>query len=273
MKAFLEFLLWLFGRKTPTPSSSLPKLTGILMRGDKGDDVRALQTRLHAVGYSDLLIDGDFGEVTDKAVRDFQLKRNLDPDGEVGDMTWGELGKADAAITKPPLLPPSTAKYGEPPPWYKLAEKDIGFRERGTNQGLDVLIKQAGYGANGWQWCKLFVGAKLKVAGYPSQASGMARSVETDPNFTKLSGPALGAIVTMYREPKSSGKGHIFLYDGESSLGIRGIGGNESDMVKRSFHARNRVVGYYWPKTAPPPAKVGPIIVNSSSDILNTKED
>ena len=35
--------------------------------------------------------DGDFGPTTEKAVRDFQTKVNLEPDGEVSTDTWKSL--------------------------------------------------------------------------------------------------------------------------------------------------------------------------------------
>ena len=35
--------------------------------------------------------DGDFGPVTEKAVRDFQTKADLEPDGEIGADTWTAL--------------------------------------------------------------------------------------------------------------------------------------------------------------------------------------
>ena len=35
--------------------------------------------------------DGDFGPATEKAVRYFQTKVNLEPDGEVGADTWASL--------------------------------------------------------------------------------------------------------------------------------------------------------------------------------------
>jgi peptidoglycan hydrolase-like protein with peptidoglycan-binding domain len=35
--------------------------------------------------------DGDFGPATEKAVRSFQAKTALEPDGEIGADTWGRL--------------------------------------------------------------------------------------------------------------------------------------------------------------------------------------
>lgn len=270
----------------PTPpgkTAVLPPLNGkILKRGMPTNDlvlalqkhlVLALQKRLIEIGFKDLIADGEFGEVTQAAVRQFQLHRNLNPDGEVGDLTWAQLVMADAAQVLPPLLPPSETKFGEAPPWYKFAAADIGFHEKGNNQGLDRLIAEAGgVGSNGDPWCAIFINAKVHKAGLPTSGSAMARSFEHNKNFIKLSGPALGAIVTNWRDSPSSGLGHVFFYDGESSSGVRGIGGNESDSVKRSNHARARVVGYYWPKNAPPPTRIGPIPVHGAVDPLNTKE-
>lgn len=257
--------------KLPAPGDAiLPALNRVLASGMDGEDVRALQERLKAIGYTDLNVDGQFGRVTKTAVQAFQASRNLDPDGEVGPMTWAELAKKDAPVNRPPLLPPGAQH--EAPAWYALAEKDIGFKERGNNQGLDRLINEAGgIGQNGDPWCAIFVNAKLRQAGFATSGSAMARSFEHHSNFVKLSGPALGAIVTMWRGSLSSGSGHVYFYDGESKSGIRGIGGNETDQVKRSFHERGRFVGYYWPKSVPLP-NVGPIAVSSSGTVNNTKE-
>lgn len=261
----------------PTPMgkpANLPPLgEKILKRGMPVNDlVVALQKRLVEIGFHDLNPDGDFGEVTQTAVRQFQLHRNLNPDGDVGGMTWAQLTRADAAQILPPLLPPSTEKFGEAPGWYKLAALDIGFHEKGNNQGLEHLLAEAGFGHNGDAWCSIFAGAKVRKAGFPNTMNAMARSYEKNKNFIKLSGPALGCIVTMWRVSPHDGQGHVFFYDGESAAGIRGIGGNESDGVKRSMHERARVVGYYWPATAPLPARIGPIPINGAADPLNTKE-
>lgn len=250
----------------------VPPLSRVLSDGMSGDEVTALQTRLHALGYADLNIDGEYGPVTKTAVKRFQASRNLDPDGQVGDLTWAELFKPDASATLPPLLPPSTEKHGEAPEWYRLAEKEIGFHEVGDNGGLDrFILENGGIGQNGDPWCAIFVNAKVHVAGFPTSGSAMARSFENNINFVKLEAPALGCIVTMWRGSPNGGQGHVFMYDGENAAGIRGIGANEQDQVKRSFHDRKRIKGYFWPATAPTP-KLGVISVNSSGVVVNTKE-
>jgi uncharacterized protein (TIGR02594 family) len=251
-------LAGLFGSK-PKPLA----LSRTLKRGDMGSEVEALQGRLHQLGFSDLNIDGDYGELTEDAVRSFQVARNIQPSGIVDAITLRELNSAATATAQPPLLPPPSTKHGVAPPWYPLAEADIGFHEVGVNRGIERLIAESGnIGQLGDPYCAIGANAKLKKSGNVTSGSAMARSFENSANFIKLSGPALGAITTMWRESKGSGKGHVFFYDGESDKGVRGIGYNEEDGVRRSFHDRGRIVGYYWPKSYPMPV-VGPIHVNS----------
>ena len=50
----------------------------------RGDDVRALQRQLNAMGFDAGREDGIFGERTDRAVREFQRNVGRDPDGIVG---------------------------------------------------------------------------------------------------------------------------------------------------------------------------------------------
>jgi TolB protein len=58
----------------------------------RGPDVVALQARLLELGYSELAsADGDFGPLTDQAVRRFQQDSNLVVDGIVGPQTWSAL--------------------------------------------------------------------------------------------------------------------------------------------------------------------------------------
>ena len=64
-----------------------------LRKGDKGDDVKALQILLIGYGYScgSYGVDGSFGSATDKAVRAYQKDKGLSVDGVVGPKTWAML--------------------------------------------------------------------------------------------------------------------------------------------------------------------------------------
>ncbi|MGI9383230.1 MAG: peptidoglycan-binding domain-containing protein [Methyloligellaceae bacterium] len=80
-----------------------------LKLGSKGKAVRELQTLL-----GNLLADGDFGPVTEHAVREFQRKHGLTDDGVVGPKTWGILNAPrPAPVPQPvPALAPEPAN-----PW------------------------------------------------------------------------------------------------------------------------------------------------------------
>ncbi len=66
--------------------------------GSSGNDVRKLQEALNKKGYG-LTVDGEFGEKTRNAVRDYQRKNNLTVDGIVGENTWSSLIKKQSKNT------------------------------------------------------------------------------------------------------------------------------------------------------------------------------
>ena len=70
----------------PAPAAK-PRLVGMLKRGSTGANVRYLQTALGG-----LKVDGQFGPITDRAVRAFQSAKGLKVDGIVGPITWAALG-------------------------------------------------------------------------------------------------------------------------------------------------------------------------------------
>ncbi len=63
----------------------------LLRYGARGTAVYYLQLALRRAGYRNLALDGIFGARTAEAVRDFQRKNGLSPDGAVGTRTWGKL--------------------------------------------------------------------------------------------------------------------------------------------------------------------------------------
>ena len=75
----------------------------VLENGMSGADVKELQTDLIRLGY-DLGkwgADGDFGDATEEAVRQFQRDKKLTVDGEVGKATVAALEKALVKLEKP----------------------------------------------------------------------------------------------------------------------------------------------------------------------------
>lgn len=70
--------------------------------GDEGENVRQVQQVLHDLGFKNgsnrkgLLVDGDFGQVTDKRVREYQQQHDLIVDGIAGKQTAGHMGLLDS---------------------------------------------------------------------------------------------------------------------------------------------------------------------------------
>lgn len=90
---------------TALDNDGFPADTGwhpTLRRGDKGEDVKLMQTLLARAGYSlgPCGVDGDFGRDTEKAVRLFQSDHKLSVDGVCGPMTWDALQNSTAVKQK-----------------------------------------------------------------------------------------------------------------------------------------------------------------------------
>jgi cell wall-associated NlpC family hydrolase len=64
---------------------------GLLQSGDRGEDVRRMQRRLHVHGLDPGPADGVFGPRTEKAVRAFQKAKRLEVDGIIGPKTTRAL--------------------------------------------------------------------------------------------------------------------------------------------------------------------------------------
>jgi peptidoglycan hydrolase-like protein with peptidoglycan-binding domain len=80
-----------------------------LDRGDSGADVRMLQRQLNVILDEDLDEDGEFGSLTEKAVKKFQQEHDHKPDGTVGPKQLREIEKLFAEAKQeradaPPVL-------------------------------------------------------------------------------------------------------------------------------------------------------------------------
>ena len=82
---------------TSTSTTTTTTTKNYLTVGDKGSNVKSLQTKLNKVGYK-LTVDGIYGDNTLKAVKSFQTKykKELEVDGVAGKNT---ISKLDSVIT------------------------------------------------------------------------------------------------------------------------------------------------------------------------------
>ncbi|AMR06530.1 peptidoglycan-binding domain-containing protein [Bacillus thuringiensis] len=97
------------GGSFPCPSQNRPTLR----IGSTGHWVVKLQEFLQKFGYYSGRIDGQFGPVTDRAVRNYQSNRRLLPDGIVGPKTWCQLEQDGFSGGSGPI-PPSCPSQNRP---------------------------------------------------------------------------------------------------------------------------------------------------------------
>jgi len=82
--------------KPPAPAPApapAPGSTMVLRKGSVGSLVTSLQAALKAHGFTDVLVDGDFGGQTEVGVRAFQRLAGIGVDGVVGKDTWPALAR------------------------------------------------------------------------------------------------------------------------------------------------------------------------------------
>lgn len=73
------------------PLISAPAYPGQQKRGSSGPAVKSIQEALARKGYYAGAIDGNFGALTETAVKQFQKENGLQVDGSVGKETWNKL--------------------------------------------------------------------------------------------------------------------------------------------------------------------------------------
>lgn len=90
----------------PVSASGKPTLSGLVKIGSTGEVVKYIQSVLG------ITVDGQFGPITDKAVKDFQLANGLKSDGIVGPLTFAKLDAPTVITPKPapPIAPVSTGR-------------------------------------------------------------------------------------------------------------------------------------------------------------------
>ena len=134
---------------SPTPTMAVPSVS--LKNGDKGDDVKLLQTRLKDLGYYKSKVDGKMGKGTVNALKEFQKAHGLKDDGVAGQATYAVLFTDNALkkgttptpmpTTIPTPAPEVTATVDTSASWPTLRKNDSG-----TNVAqLQEALIQLGY--------------------------------------------------------------------------------------------------------------------------------
>ena len=238
----------------------------LLKKGDKGPEVKEVQTLLMDKGYlTDEEINGIFGNETLRAVRMFQ-SQNLDQqgqpltvDGKVGELTWSSLHHP-----KPTIQPPSAVNFLEMPPVdmggsasgraaLAVAIDELNAKAReigGNNRGPFVKKYLNGIVPEGNPWCAGFVsfcfsqnaekipfpytvGARNILQHFKKK--GWAQAPSSD------NAPEPGDVVVWWRESLPSGKGHIGLVHQLRDGFLYTVEGNKSAKVQGFSYVFSRM--------------------------------
>ena len=102
-------------RQSAARAARAPMADGVLVQGERGNEVLALQQKLAQAGYTGvdgkvLKPDGDFGSDTYHAVRQFQKAHGLEEDGKAGRDTLSALN----AGVRPPAQTPAPQSVPSP---------------------------------------------------------------------------------------------------------------------------------------------------------------
>lgn len=81
---------------TAKPTATKQPSSGALRNGSTGQNVRNLQQKLKNLGYYSGSVDGDFGDGTESALREFQRVNGLSVDGVAGSRTLSALNSSNA---------------------------------------------------------------------------------------------------------------------------------------------------------------------------------
>ena len=140
------------------------------------------------------------------------------------------------------------------PKWLEHARLHVGTKEfKGTQANPAVLefFKAVGHDEiddDATSWCAAFVGAMLKLSGYPLPPKATNLLARSYLKYGKvLDAPRVGCIVVFWRGNPSSWQGHVGFYISEDEKHIYCLGGNQGNAVNITKYTKDRVLGYRWP--------------------------
>lgn len=204
----------------------------------------------------------------------------LKDDGEFGPKTLAETEKYDfeiiATAKKKEEVPPPVHASPSANPAYEEAKKYVGSKESDSKFGawLSKFWPKAGLNyktiiGSSFAWCGLFVLAMNSETGqkWVTGAAGAKNWAKYGQAIDwKQDGIPRGAVMHLNHSGNcSAGSGnHVTFADGDCSAAdlkksaatVPGLGGNQSNSVKRSIYGVAEVCEVRWPSELPKPSPV-----------------
>jgi len=202
-------------------SSSCP---ANIVRGQHSGCVTELQSLLNHHG-AELAVDGDFGPLTEAAVRDFQVEKGLSVDGIVGPQTKGALY---GVVSPPPSPPPG----GGAANMLNVAAAEVGTIEGSTRANSYGAAVGLSLSTSNYAWCATFVSWVAKQTGATSYRNsyvvGWVRQARAGAyGLSVTSSPRPGDIVAF------DWNGGLDFNDGKEHIGIvRSVNGSSFTTVE-----------------------------------------
>lgn len=146
-----------------------------LKYGDTGDDVLELQRKLQSIGYYlDGALDGWFGAITDRAVRQFQAAWGIYVDGVVGPVTREALDKAIAQgyYRKKSFKVGDTVTFYGGYHYVSSWPGEKGYKVRGSGPARIYLGPDCAGNGKAHPWCLITTNAsKCNVYGWVDEGT------------------------------------------------------------------------------------------------------
>lgn len=254
--------------------------------GSTGIVVVQIQEKLLSAG-ADLVADGDFGSITEAAIKRFQAANNLSPLGFVGPKTAAALDAIQSG-TPVEVLQQSVLKLA---PHLAAMRAITGTKELPGSANSPIIMSWRSAIANAFpnvkglrEYCMTYTGDEIPWCGFGAAYcfahAGLMPPFGADATDKFMWAAAWGEETEyMVRIPDNqifpgcmltftrNGGGHISMCERVNSDGsfyIRGC--NQSDMVNVVPKSRSQFTVATWPRSLPIPAK-GAIVGNISNAV------
>lgn len=215
--------------------------------------IREIQQALLARGYDPGPVDNIFGPLTRRAVIAFQKDRGLVADGIVGPLTRAALFGQAPMPQGPSIAIPTEF------PWLHTAHGLLGIKEHpgaASNPAITnwAHVLKLGYAGDSVPWCGLFM-AYCMATTVPEEPIPAAPLLARNwLKYGRAVQPQFGSILVFWRVEQNGWQGHVGFYWAEDATHFHVLGGNQSNAVTVSRHAKARLLGARMPAIVAPAA-------------------